>query len=78
MQVEEAGEGFFAGPMHGLTRVHVQMAGDIVAKAREQGLIVITAGKGDVIRLVPPLIITDEDVDIAVRILSKVIKSTLN
>lgn len=53
------------------------MAGDTVAKAREQGLIVITAGKGDVVRLVPPLIITNEDVDTAVRILSDIINETL-
>ena len=45
----------------------------MVEKAREQGLIVITAGKGDVVRLVPPLIITDADVDTAVGILSSVI-----
>ncbi len=51
----------------------VQMAGDIVKKARDQGLIVITAGKGDVVRLVPPLIITEDDVDIAVRILAEII-----
>ena len=49
------------------------MAGDIVKKARDQGLIVITAGKGDVVRLVPPLIITEDDVDIAVRILADII-----
>jgi acetylornithine aminotransferase len=53
----------------------VQMAGDVVKKAREQGLIVITAGKGDVVRLVPPLIITEGDVDIAVSILSEIINN---
>lgn len=51
------------------------MAGDVVKKAREQGLIVITAGKGDVVRLVPPLIITEGDVDIAVSILSEIINN---
>ena len=50
-----------------------QAAGAVVEKAREQGLIVITAGKGDVVRLVPPLIITDADVDTAVDILSSIL-----
>lgn len=53
----------------------VQMAGDVVKQARDQGLIVITAGKGDVVRLVPPLIITDDDVDLAVSILAGVINN---
>lgn len=35
---------------------------DIIAKAQEQGLIIITAGK-NIIRIVPPLIITEEHVD---------------
>ena len=39
---------------------------DIAAKALDAGLIVITAG-ADVIRLLPPLVITQEDVDEMVR-----------
>lgn len=35
--------------------MHVQMAAPICQTARDMGLIAITAGKGDVIRLVPPL-----------------------
>ena len=34
-----------------------QMAGPLVTAARDRGLIVITAGKGDIVRLVPPLIV---------------------
>lgn len=34
-----------------------QMAGPLVAAARDRGIIVITAGKGDIVRLVPPLIV---------------------
>jgi hypothetical protein len=32
-------------------------AGPLVAAARERGVIVITAGKGDIVRLVPPLVV---------------------
>ena len=32
-------------------------AGPLVGAARERGLLVITAGKGDIVRLVPPLIV---------------------
>eukprot|EP00245_Coleochaete_scutata_P005593 TRINITY_DN19254_c0_g1_i1.p1 TRINITY_DN19254_c0_g1~~TRINITY_DN19254_c0_g1_i1.p1 ORF type:complete len:536 (-),score=99.21 TRINITY_DN19254_c0_g1_i1:602-2188(-) len=46
-------------------------AGPLVTAARDAGLLVITAGKGDVVRLVPPLTISDEELDIAVDILSK-------
>jgi acetylornithine aminotransferase len=52
-------------------------AGEICNKARDAGLIVITAGAGDVVRLVPPLTITNDDVDTAVSILAKVFKETL-
>ncbi len=41
------------------------------------GLIAITAGKGDVIRLVPPLTITEADVDQAVSILRQAVESVL-
>lgn len=34
-----------------------QMAGPLVTAARDRGVIVITAGKGDIVRLVPPLIV---------------------
>ena len=37
-------------------------AGDVVTKAMERGLLVITAGS-NVLRLVPPLIITKQHVD---------------
>lgn len=41
----------------------LQAAGPICTVARDMGLIVITAGAGDVIRLVPPLIVTEADID---------------
>ena len=42
-----------------------------MAACREEGLLVISAGAGNVLRLVPPLIITKEDVDQAVAIIAK-------
>lgn len=41
----------------------LQAAGPICTVARDMGLIAITAGAGDVIRLVPPLIVTEADID---------------
>lgn len=41
----------------------VQAAGPVCTVARDMGLIAITAGAGDVIRLVPPLIVTEADID---------------
>ena len=46
--------------------------GDVINKAIEKGLIVISAG-GNVLRFVPPLIITKENVDEAVSILKEVL-----
>ena len=48
------------GLMQGI--VLTQPVGEVVLKAMEQGLIVISAG-GNVLRMVPPLIITKEHVD---------------
>ena len=44
--------------------------GNIVNKALENGLLVISAG-GNVLRMVPPLVITKADVDVMVEILEK-------
>ncbi len=49
----------------------VVTAGDIVAKAREKGLLVLTAGD-NVLRILPPLTITEREIDEAVAILDKV------
>ena len=46
--------------------------GDIIVKAMDRGLILMSAG-GNVIRFVPPLIITEEHVDEMCRILRSVI-----
>ncbi len=55
----------------------LQPAGPVVAAALEAGLIVITAGKGDVVRMVPPLIITPQDVQRCVDILAEAIPKAL-
>lgn len=48
--------------------------GDVAAKALEEGLIIITAG-ADVVRMLPPLIITEADVDQMLEKLTKVLDS---
>lgn len=55
----------------------LQPAGELCNKARDAGLIVITAGKGDVVRLVPPLIVTDEDIEKCCNILGEVAQQVL-
>ena len=55
----------------------MQAAGPVCTKARDLGLIVITAGPGDVVRMVPPLTITNDDVDHAIDILTKAFAEVL-
>ena len=55
----------------------LQAASELCSKARDAGLIVITAGKGDVVRLVPPLVVSDEDIDKCCKILGDVAKQVL-
>lgn len=59
------------GLMQGM--VFDKPVGPIIAKAMEKGLILINAGT-DVIRFLPPLIITKEDVDTMTAILKEAIK----
>ena len=44
-------------------------ASPVVDACRDSGLLVLTAGKGNVVRLVPPLIITEEELELAVDVL---------
>ncbi|KAJ9567910.1 hypothetical protein OSB04_003876 [Centaurea solstitialis] len=46
-------------------------ASPLVDACRESGLLILTAGKGDIVRLVPPLIISDQELDQAVEIMYK-------
>lgn len=57
------------GFMQGLV-VTGRPVGEIVGKALENGLIVLSAGS-DVLRFVPPLVITKEDIDEMARRLEK-------
>ncbi|KAK1407067.1 hypothetical protein QVD17_38678 [Tagetes erecta] len=41
----------------------------LVDACRESGLLILTAGKGDIVRLVPPLVISQEELDRAVEII---------
>lgn len=53
------------------------MAGPVMDAARDLGLMVITAGKGDVVRLVPPLVVTDEEIDRCCELLAQaLVKAT--
>lgn len=45
--------------------------GEVSVKALEKGLIVLTAGK-DVVRLLPPLVITKEEIDEGIKILAEI------
>lgn len=40
---------------------------------RAKGLLIITAGKGDIVRLVPPLTVTAQEVDQAIALLKEAI-----
>jgi acetylornithine aminotransferase len=46
-------------------------ASPVVDACRESGVLVLTAGKGNIVRLVPPLIITEEELDFAAEVLQK-------
>lgn len=46
-------------------------AGPWVDAAREKGVLAITAGKGDVLRLAPPLVITREEIDLVIQRLAE-------
>ncbi|MBQ5754097.1 MAG: aminotransferase class III-fold pyridoxal phosphate-dependent enzyme, partial [Oscillospiraceae bacterium] len=48
-------------------------AGDVLAECRENGLLVLTAKTR--LRLLPPLVLTEEDIEKAVSVLEKVLKS---
>ena len=57
------------GLMQGLV-LEGKPVGEVVTKAIENGLIVISAG-GNVLRMVPPLVITESDIDEMIEKLEK-------
>ncbi len=48
-------------------------AGPVVNAARDMGVLAITAGSGDVVRLVPPLVVTEAEIDACVEVLGKAV-----
>ena len=58
------------GLMRGLEMADGYKVGDVIAAARDKGLLVISAGT-NVLRMVPPLVITEEDVDACIDILEE-------
>ena len=59
------------GLMIGIVLAHPEKRADYVKALLAEGVIVLTAGK-DVIRLLPPLVITKEEMDTAVAAMKKV------
>lgn len=49
-------------------------AGPLVGACRDAGLLVLTAGAGDVLRLLPPLVVSAEEVDQAVSVIADAVK----
>ena len=58
------------GLMRGLEMADGYKVGDVIAAARDKGLLVISAGT-NVLRMVPPLVITEADVDACIDILEE-------
>jgi len=48
-------------------------AGPVTAACLKEGLIVITAGAGNVVRMVPPLVVSEEEVDRCVSIVARAV-----
>lgn len=48
-------------------------AGPVTEVARSMGVLVITAGAGNIIRMVPPLVLTNDDIDQSIAVLAKAI-----
>ena len=46
-------------------------ASSLVDACRDSGLLILTAGKGNVVRIVPPLVISEEEIERAVEIMSQ-------
>lgn len=55
------------GAMLGMEFADASTATQVLAQARERGLLLLTAGSGEVLRMLVPLIITDEELDTALN-----------
>ena len=67
--ISHRGKGF----MQGLVIDDKVKVGDIVKKCLSEGLVVLSAG-GNVLRLLPPLVITKEDIDKAIGIIVRLLQ----
>jgi 4-aminobutyrate aminotransferase/(S)-3-amino-2-methylpropionate transaminase len=65
------------GAMRALAFADAADAQRVVEAARERGLLLLKAGSGDVIRLLPPLIISDADLERGLEILAESIHQSL-
>ncbi|MEJ7503864.1 aminotransferase class III-fold pyridoxal phosphate-dependent enzyme, partial [Staphylococcus pasteuri] len=55
------------------------LTGKLVQLANEKGLLLLSAGiKGNVIRFLPPLVITDDELNEGLRILTDVFESVIS
>jgi len=52
-------------------------AGPVVNAARDEGLLIITAGAGDIVRMVPPLTVTMDEIQSCAEIFGKVLNSVM-
>jgi len=66
--VEVRGTGLLIG-----VQLSTKVAGKVVTACQMSGLLVISAGDGDVVRIVPPLVITKADIDEAIPIIQKAV-----
>jgi acetylornithine aminotransferase len=51
------------GGGRGLVGIQLKVPGSPLVAALKAGILILTAGKGDVVRLEPPLVITYEELD---------------
>ena len=64
------------GLAHGLAFAHGDLAGKVCTAAFERGLLVETAGpEGETVKLMPPLTITDDELDQGVALLADAVRS---
>ena len=52
-------------------------ASEVMRKAMDLGLLVILAGEGDVVRIAPPLIVSDDEIGEAVGLLGIAVEEVL-
>ena len=70
---ETVGGRYGAGMLQGISITGKVPAGDVILRCREKGLLVLKSGK-DRIRIAPPLIISEKEIEHGVAIIEKVLK----